>query len=74
MFDRELFKYAVGKRKKTLESVASHIGINPTTLYRKMSGISDFNRKEIQEIKEYLALDDEESNRIFLSPPQGGVD
>jgi len=67
MFDKALFKYTVEKKQQTLESVAEHIGINPATLYRKMSGISDFNRKEIQEIKEFLVLSDEESNSIFFA-------
>ncbi|WP_105327283.1 XRE family transcriptional regulator [Acidaminococcus provencensis] len=67
MFDKALFKYTVEKKQQTLESVAAHIGINPATLYRKMSGISDFNRKEIQEIKEFLVLSDEESNSIFFA-------
>lgn len=67
MFDKALFKYTVEKKQQTLESVAAYIGINPATLYRKMSGISDFNRKEIQEIKEFLLLNDEESNRIFFA-------
>lgn len=67
MFDKALFKYTVEKKQQTLESVAAHIGINSATLYRKMNGISDFRRKEIQEIKKFLLLNDEESNRIFFA-------
>ena len=51
MFDRKKFKAKVALAGMTLDVVAKEIGINPATLDRKMSGISDFYRSEIQKIR-----------------------
>ena len=57
MFNRKEFQLAVIKADKTYEDVAKAIGINPSTLFRKMSGQSEFTRSEIQTICEYLNVD-----------------
>ncbi|MBQ9047409.1 MAG: hypothetical protein IJ120_05880 [Solobacterium sp.] len=47
--------------------IASALGINISTLYRKKSGESDFYRKEIQIIKMVLNLSDEDVRNIFFA-------
>ncbi|WP_281493530.1 helix-turn-helix transcriptional regulator [Veillonella sp.] len=52
---------------KRLADVAAAIGVTPATLYRKMSGESDFYRKEVQDIAAYLGLDRDTIDRIFFN-------
>lgn len=49
------------------EDLAKCLGINISTLFRKKSGESDFYRKEIQKIKSYLELTDEDVTLIFFA-------
>ena len=51
----------------TTEALADMLGINSTTLYRKMSGSSDFKRAEIQQITVLLKLNSNEMFRIFFA-------
>ncbi|MCI8921149.1 MAG: XRE family transcriptional regulator [Acutalibacter sp.] len=41
-----------------MRQVAAELGIDETTLYRKMSGKSDFYRKEIQKLCDLLKIED----------------
>ena len=66
MFDIYKFKYTVLKNGFTLGDVANWLGINQTTLYRKMHGISDFTRNEIYIIRNKLHLSNEETFDIFF--------
>ena len=50
----------------SVESLANKIGMHPVTLYRKLSGKSDFTRKEILSICYELKLDSEQMERIFF--------
>lgn len=54
MFDEAKFKAAVIGSGKTLKDVASALDISTVTLYRKMSGESDFYRAEIEKCCELL--------------------
>lgn len=54
------------RRGVTLEELASRIGINNATLYRKMTGKSEFSRNELQAIRDILYLNDEQFLHIFL--------
>ena len=67
MFDRNLFNYHIAKANQTKASVAAHLGINEVTLYRKSTGASEFTRDEIQKLKEFLNLTDEEAMRVFFA-------
>jgi hypothetical protein len=67
MFDKNLFKFHVNKSNVTMESIANKIGINATTLYRKVNGESDFTRGEIQIIRMQLNLTADEADRIFFT-------
>lgn len=65
--DANLFKYYVMESGKSLSDVAEAIGVTPATLHRKMSGESDFYRKEMQDIAEFLGLDRDTVDRIFFT-------
>lgn len=67
MFDKNLFKFHVNKSNVTMEAIANKIGINATTLYRKVNGESDFTRGEIQIIRMQLNLTADEADRIFFT-------
>lgn len=58
MFDEFAFRDIVRRRHKTLREVAERLGISAPTLYRKMSGISDFTRSEIQRLCDFLDIKD----------------
>lgn len=57
MFDEEKFRQAIKEKGVTLQEIADMLDINLVTLYRKMSGESDFYRKEIETIKNNLNID-----------------
>lgn len=67
MFDRNLFNYYVAEAGKTKSAVAEHLDIDPTTLYRKSTGASEFTRDEIQKLKDFLNLTDEQAMRVFFA-------
>lgn len=67
MFNRKKFRGQVIEKGFTLDEIANKIGVNPATLYRKMSGESDFSRKEIQDISAVLRLSDEDIMLIFFA-------
>lgn len=51
----------------TLDDLASRIGINVATLYRKMTGRNEFLRNELQIIRDTLNLNDEQFLLIFFN-------
>lgn len=55
------------RRGMTLDDLASRIGINAATLYRKMTGRSEFLRNELQIIRDTLGLNDEQFLLIFFN-------
>lgn len=57
MFDKQKFKACIILAGKTMADVAKHLGINEATLYRKVNGTSDFYRNEMQQICDYLSID-----------------
>lgn len=59
------------RRGVTLEELASRIGINNATLYRKMTGKSEFSRNELQAIRDILYLNDEQFLHIFFENKLG---
>lgn len=67
MIDKAKLKYFCQIRNITQERLSNELGINPTTLNRKMSGESDFFRHEIQQIKSILDLSTEEMISIFFN-------
>ena len=57
MFNKNKFKAEVISAGKTYGDVANHLGINETTLYRKIARDGDFSRSEIQKICDLLCID-----------------
>lgn len=60
------FKYFVAERGLTLNELASKMGMNNSTLYRKMKGISDFTRDEILDCAKILKISEDELLDIFF--------
>ena len=58
MFNERRFKAQVVLAGMTMRQVAAELGIDEATLYRKMSGKSDFYRKEIQQLCNLLEIED----------------
>ena len=54
------------RKNMTLEKLAEYIGINYVTLYRKMTGKTEFLRSELQSIKDILLLSDQQLLTIFF--------
>lgn len=67
MFDKLLFRAKVIAAGYTLERIAVEIGINPSTLARKMNGDSDFNRSEMTNIRRILRLNASDFDAIFFA-------
>lgn len=62
----ELLKYYAAKSGFTLTNLAKMLGINASTLSRKLSGETDFTRSEIVLIKECLNLSLADVDAIFF--------
>lgn len=67
MFNKNMFKAKVAENGVTTKKVAEILGINETTLYRKMSGESDFTRNEIQLFKKTFGLSSGDVDAIFFA-------
>lgn len=65
MFNRELFEEKIRKANKTIVGIARFLGINRSTLYRKMNQTVDFTRGEMVKLKSYLNLSTQEFMEIF---------
>lgn len=65
MFNQKKFKALLVMKCKTMQNIADLLGINQATLYRKINGSSDFYRREIQAICNYLEIED--PNEIFFA-------
>ena len=59
-------KGKITERGLNVESLAAEIGIDKSTLYRKLNAGEKFTIGDAQKIKESLALTDEEANDIFF--------
>lgn len=51
----------------TTTQVAEMLGVNPSTLYAKLSGKTEFNRLELSKLKDVLHLTMDEFNDLFFS-------
>ena len=65
--DSELLKYYAAKSGYTLTNLSKVLGINASTLSRKLSGETDFTRSEIVLLKECLHLSLPEVDLIFFT-------
>lgn len=66
--DPELLKYYAAKEGYSMAKLAAAIGVNASTLSRKMKGETDFTRSEIVIIWKCLCLTLEEVDEIFFAP------
>ena len=67
MFNKMLFLGMVKAAGYSLTTLAAELSMNNATLYRKVNGISDFTRSEIQSIRRILGLDTDMAERIFFA-------
>lgn len=67
MFKRDLFRAEVFKHGKTMKDVALAIGCSEASLSRKVNGISDFTRNEIQRFRQMFNLSATEIEKIFFA-------
>jgi len=66
MLNKDALVEKIKENDMTLESFATELGINYSTLYRKLNGESDFTRSEIQISKNVLKLDVNTADSIFF--------
>lgn len=67
MFCEAKFRGKIAETRNTISSVARKMGIDASTLYRKMTGESDFTRSEIQSITQILSLTADDVQNIFFA-------
>lgn len=61
-----LLKCQLILKEKSLTSLSNYLCISRSALYRKLNGKSEFTRKEISKIKDYLNLSNETVITIFF--------
>ena len=66
MFHLNLFNAKLASLNISKAEIAAVIGCNESTLYRKLTGKSDFTRNEIQMIRQKLNLSLQEMENIFF--------
>ena len=67
MFKKNEFRAAMARKELSVADVAKELGIDPATLFRKISGQSDFYRNEIEKLCVLLELDAEDTLKIFFA-------
>lgn len=67
MLDKNKFKYFAAKKGIPLNILATKMGMNPATLSKKLSGFTEFTRKEIQDYQNLIGISDAEMLSIFFS-------
>lgn len=67
VFDKRKFRARLVELGVSVEDLAKKLDMNPATLYRKMSGESDFFRNEIQVIAKELMLSKDDVLAIFFA-------
>ena len=67
MFKSRMLKAKMVEKDKSNEEVSAALGIDSSTFSKKLNGISEFKRTEIQIIRSFLNLSVEESESIFFA-------
>ena len=67
MFKSRMLKAKMVEKDKSTEEVSAALGIDSSTFSKKLNGISEFKRTEIQIIRSFLNLSVEESESIFFA-------
>ena len=63
----KLLKAKMELREMTAVAISEYIGINRSSWYRKISGKTEFTRREISLISTVLSLDEAELIEIFFA-------
>ena len=58
MFDRTEFRVQVVRAQKSYKEIAEYLGIDESTLYRKIQNKGSFTREEIGKLIEFLDISD----------------
>lgn len=67
MVNAKKLKAAIVERGLTVPQVASGIGVNAATLYRRLTRPDTFTIAEARKIADFLELSTEDVNRIFFA-------
>lgn len=67
MFNANKLRGAMAEKSCSIERLACALGINPSTLSRKLAGTSDFTRSEIQLTASFLNLSASDIQAIFFA-------
>lgn len=67
MFKKNEFRAAMARKEISTSELAKELGLDPATLFRKISGQSDFYRNEIEKICTILELSPQETLNIFFA-------
>ena len=67
MFNARKLRGIMVEKGYTAEQMSKILGRNQSTMYRKMAGISEFTRYEIQLIASALSLTAKEIEEIFFA-------
>ena len=67
MFKKNEFKAELARREIKLDTIANVLQIDVTSLYKKMNGVSDFYRNEIEALAKFLNLSAADIMRIFFA-------
>ena len=65
MFDRARFQQELKDKGISMQTVAEAMGVDRSTLYRKVNGESDFTLREVQACMTFFS--DEELKRVFFT-------
>lgn len=58
MFRENELRAQIKRANKTNKEVAAHLGIDESTLYRKIKANGNFTREEINKMVDFLEIDD----------------
>lgn len=58
MFKENEFRAQIKRADKTNKEVAAYLGIDESTLYRKIKANGNFTREEINKIVRFLGIED----------------
>ncbi len=68
MFCKSELKAKLAQNEMNVSTLASKIGVDTGTLYRKMAGETSFSVGDIESIRDVLELEDRDIISIFFAP------
>lgn len=57
MFDKRKLQAVMLLKGKKVEDISKVLGVNESTIYRKLNNDGDFSRSEIEKLVDYLEID-----------------